>query len=1067
MIVQIKVGWAIFVLPAVLIFTAKVHAQEQEPESTVQKSIQTPSVSSLGKYGDIPVNLYTGTPNIFIPLYTLQTSAVDLPISLSYHASGIRVDDEAGIGGLGWSLNMGGVITRTVQGFPDDKFNSTSGSRNVEHTYSENIYNAWKTVEKVLGSYELDESVPDSLQDLLHLINMPLLGGEVKSIYEYDTKPDIFTFNFAGKTGKFILPSNFHETSEGELPLIPYQNLRIRYERKGQALTKFEIIDADGTTYTFDEVEETSVRKAYFNEAEGMWKAYDALHFEKYNTSWFLTKIEYPGSDEIITFEYIPHNKERKTPGSATILQSEGGTNSLIGSKQQFLFDSFLLDRIVTEKEIVQFKYNDTNLLQTQYGIELSNKTLSNIVVSLADNTEVRKWEFIYDYFESENDIKSSSHILYNATREAKLITVQEISPDGSDAIPPYRFEYLNDSSHRLPMNFDIYGHNVDHWYRYFENAAVDYWGYYNGKTGNNKTNEYDIERLRIPDIGSRIFDTPGRNWIYINMEPDENQVLNGIIRRITYPTGGYTEFDFEIHDYSWVGNENLYDILPESDINPNSTFQVGNDKDKGTVTFEVEETSIGGLDFSIRLHNPSQLEENEGYGSVLLERVSPNPSRITTLGATVLPGEISASVSADSIELLAGKYQMTNNLSLGSPDIYGLTSYLTYAEPSEVLSGNLNFEMFTVDEVVQNLGTIKQRIAPDLDLYRNKKGGGVRIKRITSYSNDSDPDPIVRHFIYRESDSNSVISERSSGVLVRPTQYLKQSKSCILDLDYCMLVQRIESNSFLPLGTTHGSHVGYREVNELLGENGEFGKIRHIYSSPIEVPDLFKQVYDRMLLVKNVVIFSQDWARGKEIRTEYYNSSGQIEHAKGREYELNILTNRDNMYPGVEVRSFISEYLVKCDNGKVCKASINLPFATVTINTTGHIDLIQETNTSFDKTGIRKIETVKQYSYLKPSFELSLLRKVTKNNSDNTKMITRYRYAHEVADDGTGIDYRPMLNLNMFSQPYSITVSNNLDQVLQKYWTLWSDSTGFWRPRGVWEWIKGDDTSPMFIYQN
>ncbi len=82
--------------------------------------VPSPTAASLGKFGDIPVNLYTGTPNIEIPLYTVHGRTLQLPITLRYHASGIKVEEIAGWVGLGWALDAGGVITRTVKGLPDD-----------------------------------------------------------------------------------------------------------------------------------------------------------------------------------------------------------------------------------------------------------------------------------------------------------------------------------------------------------------------------------------------------------------------------------------------------------------------------------------------------------------------------------------------------------------------------------------------------------------------------------------------------------------------------------------------------------------------------------------------------------------------------------------------------------------------------------------------------------------------------------------------------------------------------------------------------------------------------------
>lgn len=45
---------------------------------------------------------------------------VNLPISLSYHGSGFKVSEVSSSVGLGWTLNAGGIITRSVRVRPDD-----------------------------------------------------------------------------------------------------------------------------------------------------------------------------------------------------------------------------------------------------------------------------------------------------------------------------------------------------------------------------------------------------------------------------------------------------------------------------------------------------------------------------------------------------------------------------------------------------------------------------------------------------------------------------------------------------------------------------------------------------------------------------------------------------------------------------------------------------------------------------------------------------------------------------------------------------------------------------------
>jgi hypothetical protein len=97
----------------------------------------SPEAALLGSYSEIPVNYYTGTPNIHIPIWEVTNHSFSLPISLSYRTSGNRVNDIASRIGLGWTLKAGGVITRCVRGLPDDR---GTGSNNGFY-FSQNFDN--------------------------------------------------------------------------------------------------------------------------------------------------------------------------------------------------------------------------------------------------------------------------------------------------------------------------------------------------------------------------------------------------------------------------------------------------------------------------------------------------------------------------------------------------------------------------------------------------------------------------------------------------------------------------------------------------------------------------------------------------------------------------------------------------------------------------------------------------------------------------------------------------------------------------------------------------------------
>ena len=149
----------------------------------------SPTAYELGKYGQIPVGLFTGTPNVNIPLYNYSAGKLSLPLSLSYNSNGIKVDQLSSNVGLGWSLNAGGVITRIIKDEPDEESNIICPDMEIRE---EGIYSLM-----ALKFYGL------GIQD----------GA--------DTEADLFLFNFNGYSGKFVYDN------DKKIVLIPHQNVLV------------------------------------------------------------------------------------------------------------------------------------------------------------------------------------------------------------------------------------------------------------------------------------------------------------------------------------------------------------------------------------------------------------------------------------------------------------------------------------------------------------------------------------------------------------------------------------------------------------------------------------------------------------------------------------------------------------------------------------------------------------------------------------------------------------------------------------------------------------------------
>src|SRR5437588_6721652 len=84
-----------------------IGASGQNSEFKLQNYVPaSPTAFHFLKYDQMPVSEYTGIPNIAIPIYQISEDGLSIPINLTYHAGGIRVNQEASWVGLGWDLNF-------------------------------------------------------------------------------------------------------------------------------------------------------------------------------------------------------------------------------------------------------------------------------------------------------------------------------------------------------------------------------------------------------------------------------------------------------------------------------------------------------------------------------------------------------------------------------------------------------------------------------------------------------------------------------------------------------------------------------------------------------------------------------------------------------------------------------------------------------------------------------------------------------------------------------------------------------------------------------------------------
>lgn len=232
----------------------------------------SPNAAALGKYGDYPVSEYSGVPSISVPIYEIKLKGLTIPINLSYHASGNKVDDVASWVGLGWSLNAGGVITRSMHGLPDE--------------FSERGFISQALKFKT----SLSQTDPVTYNFLENIANQI-----------YDSEPDEFFYNFLDKSGKFVMTTGYKPV------LIPYKSININYTGG------FKIVDENGIQYFFDSKETTQAEP---NDGGD-------LHSIIYPSSWYLTKIISPSTRDSVYFDYSVSSYNYKSPSSQSLTIAE------------------------------------------------------------------------------------------------------------------------------------------------------------------------------------------------------------------------------------------------------------------------------------------------------------------------------------------------------------------------------------------------------------------------------------------------------------------------------------------------------------------------------------------------------------------------------------------------------------------------------------------------------------------------------------------------------------------------------------------------------------------------
>lgn len=704
-----------------ILVTGKVNAQELPSEINVIPP--SPDVMAINKYTEIPVGHYTGTPNISIPLYQIQMQQLSLPISLNYHASGLKVEEHAGWVGAGWTLSAGGVISRTVRGLPDEYLPgmSTTTEGRKGFFFNNKLFLA-------NGRINGDWLTNTACDGLNHIVTPGDPASTLDSLAQgyLDTEPDLYTFNTPAGSGKFVFNRSGdvlrfskddvkitdHPFDEPTFPILGSSPSTTDYQWTIQA--------PNGIQYKFKHAERTTTQgvcgssfSAYQNPITG------------HESAWYLDEINLNG--EWIKFEYteefIHYDLRISSSGSFKV----GGTGSAGDT-----FTTCLNTSTVTKQRLSRITTSDGTeikfIANTARADLSSSKRLDRIEVR--KNTQPVKF---YDL----------SYLYFGSNTKLKLTGVQQKDSLG-DSIPGYEFEYYESSG--FPA---------------IDSKSQDYWGFYNGRNQSSliplfKNDYHHVNRTST-----------------VNREPSASSAKVGTLKKIKYPTGGTTTFDYELHSYYDASYKRTY-------IHRVSAQGTSSSPDTQTFDFTVAQNASATLTITGGLAFGSYAQLRNASGSI-----------------------VSLPVIGTRRQLNAGTYQLFATNDNGQTN--SIKIEYEQVEAGNVPAGGLRIKQMTFTDPVS----------------------GSTTKKSFDYTLEDSPNSSGKLFAPVILGGN--LSMHTHGEVIGFLGTACSQQSTVQKVS-------IRSTSQLPSTVYHGSHIGYSRIREYDGSVG-YGNGATDYEFINEVP--------------------------------------------------------------------------------------------------------------------------------------------------------------------------------------------------------------------------------------
>ncbi|MGN6490672.1 MAG: hypothetical protein ACTHLE_01650 [Agriterribacter sp.] len=808
-------------LLAGLLFFSNERTFAQQP-SLDKIAPPSPEAAQLSKYINTPISYSTGAISVDVPVYTIKTNHFQWPISLSYHASGIRVDDISSSVGLGWVLNGTGLVSRSIADMPDE-------------------------------DGLMMNTIPQTTAEFGNLTTAQQNAIAQMAVSGADTEPDRFSFSFNGNSGTF-----YRHRTKG---IILQSDNNVRITMSGNPV----IVDDAGNTYYFGAYEFGTSRnyRSRNGVASGISEVYDGI------TGWYVTRAVSSDLSDTLDFIY---------EGLYNIRQEQDTYSFNIGQEGQPLV-------VGPNSTICVVGMQTPNLEKTGNQVTSSN-------VPILKEIRFRSGKVVFNYAPNRLDMRSGSNPVGTQDRLASISIFTKDAqgyslfqkdtlyqsyftstvPTGKNPNFGYRLKLdsvaVFDKNNVKLANAFKFGYNSTT-LPYRTSCAQDFWGFYNGANANTTL------------IPNRIIEwvENGNSIVYnlgdANRRSDSASMLACMLQQVVYPTGGYTNFEFEPHRYY---DENLYSTSnpPPTTVGVSYTLTAT----PGTATNNPKQRFI--------VDGASQQVRVDAFFKAYYGK-SDNPPYVK-IKKVETSGAFSNILTIQSSDANADKFEFSN---------YNLVGGAEYEIEAYVHAGS-----YPVNEVWSSITVAYSKPAPGGGGGTTTGGirmiGGLRIKAKTDYLTDG---KIASRETYLYGSEGEGVPITHTGIINRDYRtvtdlYMELTNSGEQEPGGCAecppYTYRVYSDqSPYAAASISGSLVGYRTVQKTqLDQSGNaLGKEVYYYNI---LTDDFDVLPD-----DNYYPLSKDWQNGKLQKQEIYGveQNGNLLLLQSKEsdysnYQLDTLYN-------------------------------------------------------------------------------------------------------------------------------------------------------------------------------